>query len=174
MMKKLTLAGAAFAMGAAAIVPAAPAMAQTTPDWTGPYVGVFIGGNQANDQGDERLRFDRNLDGNYGETVSTAAGADAFLSRLEAFAGVLDGGSGGHAQARLHLVGDDHRQCGLTEPGRTGEQDMVRGATATASGSEYQAKLIGDPLLALELGQGAGSQGDLLSLLRGICPRRHR
>nr|WP_315053883.1 outer membrane beta-barrel protein [uncultured Brevundimonas sp.] len=57
---------------------AAPAMAQTTPDWTGPYVGVFIGGNQANDQGDERLRFDRNLDGNYGETVSTAAGADAF------------------------------------------------------------------------------------------------
>ena len=26
---------------------AAPAMAQTTPDWTGPYVGVFIGGNTA-------------------------------------------------------------------------------------------------------------------------------
>ena len=88
--------------------------------------------------------------------------------------GVLDRRTGRDANGCAHLGGNDHGQGGLAQPGRTGEQDMVRGATATASGSEYQAKLIGDPLLALELGQGAGSQGDLLSLLRGICPRRHR
>jgi outer membrane immunogenic protein len=65
---------------------AAPASAQTLfgqsgPDsWTGPYVGVFGGFTQQNGQDDERLRFDRNLDGNYGDTVTlaTPAGADAF------------------------------------------------------------------------------------------------
>ena len=76
----MTLRTTAAALALMTTAVSAPAMAQTTPDWTGPYVGVFIGGNQANDQGDERLRFDRNLDGNYGETVSTAAGADAFGS----------------------------------------------------------------------------------------------
>ena len=57
---------------------ASPALAQTTPNWTGPYIGIFGGYGQANDDKDERLGFDRNLDGVYGETVATAAGADAF------------------------------------------------------------------------------------------------
>lgn len=64
---------------------AAPAMAQSwlpnwdaRPNWTGGYVGVFGGGTMTNDQDDERLGFDRNLDGRYGDTVSTAAGANAF------------------------------------------------------------------------------------------------
>jgi outer membrane immunogenic protein len=64
---------------------AAPAMAQSwmpnwdaRPDWSGPYIGVYGSATKANDQDDERLRFDRNLDGNFGDTVVTAAGADAF------------------------------------------------------------------------------------------------
>ncbi len=46
--------------------------------WQGPYVGGFAG--YANTQGDkdERLLFDTNLDGAYGDTVRTTAAADAF------------------------------------------------------------------------------------------------
>ncbi len=80
---------------------AAPASAQTLfgqsgPDsWTGPYVGVFGGFTQQNGQGDERLRFDRNLDGNYGDTVTlaTPAGADAFSP------GYCGGGANSNAAA---------------------------------------------------------------------------
>lgn len=64
---------------------AAPAMAQSwmsgggsTTDWSGPYIGVYGSATKTNDQDDERLRFDRNLDGNFGDTVTTAAAADAF------------------------------------------------------------------------------------------------
>ena len=56
-----------------------PALAQTaTQNWSGPYVGIFGGYNKSNSDGDEILRFDRNLDGVYGDQVSTAGGADAF------------------------------------------------------------------------------------------------
>lgn len=70
----------AAASAAALAAFAAPASAQTSPNWTGPYVGVFGGFTQQNGQGDETLRFDRNLDGNYGDTVTlaTPAGANAF------------------------------------------------------------------------------------------------
>ena len=47
-------------------------------DWSGPYIGVYGGFTKENGQEDERLRFDRNLDGNYGDTVSPALGGDAF------------------------------------------------------------------------------------------------
>lgn len=64
---------------------AAPAMAQSwmpnwdaRPNWTGGYVGVYGGATVTNDQEDERLGFDRNLDGVFGDTVTTSAGADAF------------------------------------------------------------------------------------------------
>jgi Opacity protein and related surface antigens len=55
-----------------------PALAQSAPDWSGPYIGIFGGYGQANDDEDERLGFDRNLDGTYGESVVTGAGVDAF------------------------------------------------------------------------------------------------
>ncbi|MEQ7154716.1 outer membrane protein [Brevundimonas aurifodinae] len=65
-----------FAASAAALtLSASPALSQ---DWSGGYIGVHGGFGQTNDQDDERLRFDRNLDGNFGDTVTTATGADAF------------------------------------------------------------------------------------------------
>lgn len=65
-----------FAASAAALtLSAVPAVAQ---DWSGGYIGVHGGFGQTNDQDDERLRFDRNLDGNFGDTVTTPTGADAF------------------------------------------------------------------------------------------------
>lgn len=57
---------------------ATPALAQDAENWTGFYVGVHAGyAFQPNDD-DERIRFDTNLDGNFGDTVRTGAGADAF------------------------------------------------------------------------------------------------
>ena len=72
---------------------AAPALAQSSPDWSGPYIGVY-GGALDNKQDDgETLVFDRNLDGVFGETVTTAASANAFAP------GFCDGGASGDAAA---------------------------------------------------------------------------
>ena len=73
--------GAALMMAFAAPASAQTLMGQSGPEsWTGPYVGVFGGFTQQNGDDDETLRFDRNLDGNYGDTVTlaTPAGANAF------------------------------------------------------------------------------------------------
>lgn len=68
----------AAALAGAALL-ATPASAQSDDDdWTGFYLGGHIGyGFQPNDDG-ETILFDTNLDGNYGDTVNTAAGANAF------------------------------------------------------------------------------------------------
>ncbi|AQR60455.1 porin [Brevundimonas sp. LM2] len=75
MTRMMTASAAALLLAAGA----APAMAQSQ-DWSGLYAGVYGSATQTNDQDDERLRFDRNLDGNFGDTVTLAnpAGADAF------------------------------------------------------------------------------------------------
>lgn len=73
-MKRTALAAGAVALAAVS----GPAFAQSSPDWSGPYVGIFGGYNQSNDDEEEILRFDRNLDGAYGDPVTTGAGADAF------------------------------------------------------------------------------------------------
>ncbi|OYY89337.1 MAG: hypothetical protein B7Y45_12670 [Sphingomonas sp. 28-66-16] len=59
---------------------AAPAMAQDAPakEFEGVYVGASVGFDaQPNDVG-ESILFDRNLDGRFGDVVTTAAGANAF------------------------------------------------------------------------------------------------
>lgn len=59
-----------------ATLAASPAAAQST-GWTGPYVGGQIGaGFLVKDNA--RTEFDINRDGRFGDTVSTAAGANAF------------------------------------------------------------------------------------------------
>lgn len=71
-----------FAVTAAAFMAAvsAPALAQSDVDdgWTGVYIGGSVGKSlQPSDQGSSIL-FDTNRDGNFGENVNTAAGANAF------------------------------------------------------------------------------------------------
>ena len=61
-----------------AALAAAPAYAQSSGDWTGGYVGAYAGGVLDPDDGDDRILFDTNLDGNFNDTVQTALGADAF------------------------------------------------------------------------------------------------
>lgn len=57
---------------------AAGASAQTATDWSGLYFGGAVGYATPNESDDESVLFDTNLDGTFKDTVSTAAGADAF------------------------------------------------------------------------------------------------
>ena len=57
---------------------AAPALAQSAPNWSGPYIGIYAGAVENDEEAGEALVFDRNLDGVYGDTVTTSGGADAF------------------------------------------------------------------------------------------------
>lgn len=73
---------AALLAASAASLLAAPAIAQdnrdTSGDFDGPYISIGGGGTiQGNDRG-STLLFDTNRDGTYGDTVHTAAGANAF------------------------------------------------------------------------------------------------
>lgn len=70
-MKKILLAVALLGSTAA------PAMAQDA-GWTGGYVGGRIGYAFQPNHNNETILFDRNLDGNFGDTITTAAGANAF------------------------------------------------------------------------------------------------
>lgn len=87
-MKRSTLARLLSAAGAAALLTTAGAASAqsmldrytfTPQSWTGPYVGAFGGFTKQNGDKDETLRFDRNLDGAYGDQVSlSGTGANAF------------------------------------------------------------------------------------------------
>ncbi|MFC0676840.1 outer membrane protein [Lysobacter korlensis] len=62
----------------AAALAATPAFAQSGDDWTGGYVGAHAGVVMEPDDEGDRFLFDTNLDGAFGDTVRTVAGADAF------------------------------------------------------------------------------------------------
>jgi outer membrane immunogenic protein len=57
---------------------AAPALAQSAPDWSGFYGGLSGGVQENNEQAGESLVFDRDFDGAFDDTVVTVTGADAF------------------------------------------------------------------------------------------------
>ena len=76
MLKTVSAASAALLLTGVA----APALAQTAPDWSGPYIGVFGGHVESRDDKNETLVFDRDLDGEYDDTVTTSGGDNAFTS----------------------------------------------------------------------------------------------
>jgi len=61
----------------ALLVAASPAYAQAG-DWTGAYAGLHLGMADQPGSDDETIRFDRNLDGDFNDTVTTTGGANAF------------------------------------------------------------------------------------------------
>jgi outer membrane immunogenic protein len=76
-MRTLTAA----ALGALCIAAtAAPAFAQDGEDkeFNGPYIGATLGYSLQNNDVGETIEFDRDLNGTFGDTVVTAANADAF------------------------------------------------------------------------------------------------
>jgi outer membrane immunogenic protein len=52
-----------------------PSYAQT---WNGPYVAGTIGSGMQPDGDNRIVRFDKTLDGDFSDTITTAAGANAF------------------------------------------------------------------------------------------------
>lgn len=81
------------ALAVALLIAAAPAAAQTRDAWTGGYVGGHLGTLADPDGKGDRILFDTDLDGNYGDTVRTGAGADAFSP------GFCDGAARGRTPA---------------------------------------------------------------------------
>jgi outer membrane immunogenic protein len=69
--RKLTVA-----VALASTVAAIPAVAQDV--FQGPYISVFAGAAQPQDSSSDSLVFDTNRNGEFNDTVSTAAGANAF------------------------------------------------------------------------------------------------
>ncbi len=63
---------------AAAAFLALGAGAANAQDWSGPYIGLSVGGATVDDDESERVLFDTNLDGGFGDTVRNAAMVDAF------------------------------------------------------------------------------------------------
>ncbi len=62
-----------------AALAAAPAFAQTAEDgWGGFYIGGQVGASEPADENGASILFDTNLDGGFGDSVNTAAGANAF------------------------------------------------------------------------------------------------
>ncbi len=125
---------------------ATPAMAQDDPgnEFTGFYVGGSVGATVTSDNDDETILFDRNLDGTFGDTVTTAAGANAFST---GFCGGNVGTSptrpttGGCAQSDSAIefsgrVGFDMAMGGLVvgviaEVGKTNADDSVTAFSTT-------------------------------------------
>jgi outer membrane immunogenic protein len=66
-----------IAAALAAALAASGASAQQA-DWSGAYVGAHAGGGWQSETDDERVSFDTDLNGAFGDTVRTGTGADAF------------------------------------------------------------------------------------------------
>jgi outer membrane immunogenic protein len=73
MLKKIALP----TLFAATVAGAVPAVAQDA-SWTGPYIGGRVGYAFQPNRGSETVLFDTNLDGNFNDSVTTAAGVNAF------------------------------------------------------------------------------------------------
>lgn len=60
---------------------ASPAFAQSSGSggaWNGGYIGLQVGSSDQPSDDNETIRFDRNLDNNFDDTVTTSGGANAF------------------------------------------------------------------------------------------------
>ncbi len=66
--------------------------------WTGGYIGGHVGLSRLMDRPDDTVVFDRNLDGTFVDTITTAAGADAFSPGFCVGAAATSQPSGGCTQ----------------------------------------------------------------------------
>lgn len=146
---------------------AAPAIAQTAPNWSGPYIGIYGGVLEARDDSDERLVFDRNFDGNFNETVIlNGTTNDAFSpgscpgnARTSAAAGDCTSDKTG-VEAAVRLGYD--RQLGALVVGIVGElsatdvKDSVTSFSTTPAAYVFQRDIEHMAALRLRAGFAAG------------------
>ncbi|KQP45842.1 MAG: outer membrane beta-barrel protein [Brevundimonas sp.] len=131
-----TLASSALALA----MVSTPALAQSVaPDWSGPYIGIFGGYNQSNDDGDENLGFDRNLDGRYGDQVTTTPVAPATVG-INAF---TPGFCGGTATSTVPTTGCRDDNDGVEAGVRAG-YDMQFGNFVVGALAEYSVNNVQD------------------------------
>ncbi|HYC74971.1 outer membrane protein [Brevundimonas sp.] len=143
---------------------AAPALAQSAPDWSGPYIGVFGGLVDTRDDQNETLVFDRDLDGSYDDMVVTSGGADAFGPGFCA-----DQVSGGTPRCDRDAPGVEggvklgyDMQFGRWVIGAVGElagadvEDSVTGFSTTPAYYSFSRKLDNVAALRARVGMAAG------------------
>ena len=73
----------------------------------------------------------------------------------------LDGGAGGDAHGDAHLGGDDVGERGLAEAGRAVEEQVVERLAALLGGVDGDAEVVLELLLADELIEAPGAEGDV-------------
>ncbi|MBV1691569.1 outer membrane beta-barrel protein [Novosphingobium sp. G106] len=150
---KIYRAAPFFATAAAAVGLTIPALAQDARDthFDGPYVSATIGmAAQGNDRGDT-LVFDTDRNGTYGDTVKTAAGANAFSPGFcHGTAGGAAPGACGPDNNRLEYagrIGYDKRMGGnfvvggLVEVSKTNARDYTSGYSTTPASYQLGRKL---------------------------------
>ena len=169
-MKPSTLAIAAIL----ALAAGGSASAQEIPAWTGFYAGGHLGyGFQRNDS-DETILFDKDLNGAFNDTVTTAAGANAFST----------GFCGGRANSGLAAAGCDKDDEGfeiglrlgydvqfgglvLGAVGELAKLNVADGATAfSTTPASYTFRRDADWLVAARLRAGY-AMGDFLPYVTG-------
>ena len=156
-----------LASGAAALMIAAgPAAAQERAPWTGPYVGGQLGYTFNSEEKNETIEFDTNLDGNFGDTVRTSGGANAFSP------GFCSGSATGTAptstcdddedsiSGSIH-AGYDYQMGSLVvglvgEYGRTSVRDSVSAFSTTPASYTMTRELRDNASLRARLGYAAG------------------
>ena len=144
---------------------AAPSFAQ---DWSGPYFGGYAGYQTQSQDEDERILFDTNLDGTYGDTVRTTAAADAFSP------GFCDGrANGNNAGAGCSDDEDGAGEAGLRagydwqsgsfvfgvvgEYGVAGVTDAVTGFSTTPASYTFEREINSMGAVRARVGYAMGS-----------------
>ena len=89
-------------------------------------------------------------------------------------AGALDRRTAGDLHRRAELRADDQREAGLAQPGRAGEQHVVRRPAAPLGSFEHEVELAGDLGLPDEVVQRVRAQRRLDDALLVTRLRRHR
>lgn len=160
-----TLSAASLTLLLAGI--AAPAFAQTAPDWSGPYIGVYGGALENRDDNAERLVFDRDFNGEFNDTVvlngttndAFGPGSCAGGARNQAAAGGCISDQPG-VEASMRLGYD--LQFGSFVVGVVGElsatdvEDAVTSFSTTPAAYEFNRELKHMAALRLRAGFAAG------------------
>ena len=128
-----------FLSAAAAAALASPAVAQDSEEF--PFDGIYVGGSvgaavQPNDGSRSSILFDRDLNGSFGDTVVTAAGANAFSP------GFCGGAATSSANGNCAHDGD-----GLEYYGRVGADTHLHGLVVGVMG-EFGKPEISDSVSA--------------------------
>lgn len=162
-----------FFAASAAFLTTHPALAQSEPDmsWTGPYIGGSLGYGWQPKTGrddNETIVFDTNADGTFGDTVRTAAGANAFspgfcdgIARGNSAAGGCTGDRDDGTAWSVHAGYDMQMGSivigGLIEGGKTNVSNSVTGFSTTPASYVMTRKLDWDAAARLRAGFAFGS-----------------